>query len=366
MGYAAALHHRHPSGDTSPQHIQPMSSTALRTAFWFLALSAAIGIVAVYALATGPLQIPLTQIPALLRNTSATPDSLYQSLALWQIRFPRVVLGIAVGAALAQSGAAMQGLMRNPLADPGLVGVASGAALSAAAAIVLGAGAALPAHLTAPVAAFFGGLIAAWLVIRLSTSNGRTSVTTMLLSGLAINAIAGAGIGFLAFVADDTALRSVTYWMFGSLGKAGWSELRIALPLLLIPLLLIPRAAAPLNALQLGEAEARHLGVDVERLKRGLLALIVVAVAVSVSLAGIVGFVGLVVPHLVRLWLGPDHRRVLPIAALTGALLLLLADTASRSLFAPAELPIGILTALIGGPFFLFLLMRQLNREVLR
>lgn len=342
-----------------------MPASALRTTRWFLALSAAIGVAALLALTTGPLDIPLAQIPALLKEAVAGSGSTYQSLALWQIRIPRIALGILIGAALAQSGAAMQGLMRNPLADPGLVGVASGAALAAAAAIVFGSGLALPMHLTAPVAAFAGGLIAAWLVIWLSSSNGRTSVTTMLLSGLAINAIAGAGIGFLAYIANDTALRSVTYWMFGSLGKAGWPELRIALPLLLIPLLLIPRTAGPLNALQLGEAEAQHLGVNVEALKRRLLALIVVAVAISVSLAGIVGFVGLVVPHLVRLALGPDHRRVLPVSALAGALLLLLADTASRSLFMPAELPIGILTALIGGPFFLFLLMRQLGREAL-
>ncbi|TJY60827.1 iron ABC transporter permease [Sinimarinibacterium sp. CAU 1509] len=344
-----------------------MPSASIRSTISLLTLCTAIGVVTLLALATGPLEISLAQIPALLHQSGASsPDSAFQVLALWQIRVPRIVLAIVVGAALAQSGAAMQGLMRNPLADPGLIGVASGAALAAAAAIVLGTNLMpLPAYVSAPVAAFGGGLAAAYLVIRLSSAYGRTSVTTMLLAGLAINAIAGAGIGFLAYLADDTALRSVTYWMFGSLGKAGWPELRIALPLLLIPLLLIPLAANPLNALQLGEAEAQHLGVDVERLKRRLLALIVIAVAVSVSLAGIVGFVGLIIPHLVRLWFGPDHRRVLPFSALAGSLLLLLADTASRSLFSPAELPIGILTALIGGPFFLFLLMRQLGRETL-
>jgi iron complex transport system permease protein len=186
-------------------------------------------------------------------------------------------------------------------------------------------------------------------------------VATMLLAGLALNALAGAGIGFFSFIADDLALRSLMFWMFGSLGKAGWDEIALAAPLLLAALLLIPRDARALDALLLGEAEAGHLGVEVECVKRRLLLLCVLAVATSVSLAGIIGFVGLIVPHLVRLWAGPGHRLLLPASALMGAALLVLADLGARTWLAPAELPIGVLTALVGGPFFLALIVRYRN-----
>jgi iron complex transport system permease protein len=276
-----------------------------------------------------------------------------------------LVLSLLIGGALAQAGAAMQGIFRNPLADPGLIGVASGAALVAVATIVLGA----QCHLDdnglmrglLPIAAFAGGTFAAWLVARLAQIDGATRVSTMLLAGLAINAIAGAGIGFLSSIADDASLHVLTFWMFGSLGKAGWSEIVIIGPLLLLSLLLIPRDATALNALLLGEAEAGHLGVDVEKLKRRLTWLIVLAVGGSVALAGIIGFVGLIVPQLIRLWAGPDHRLLLPASALLGALLLTIADIAARLLLAPNELPVGILTALIGGPFFIVLLVRLRN-----
>ncbi|MDD3762580.1 MAG: iron ABC transporter permease [Nevskiales bacterium] len=316
---------------------------------------------AVFALTVGPLPIGLDQLLSALGIRSDSSLRAYETAAIVDLRLPRVTLAILIGAALGSSGAAMQGLLRNPLADPGLIGVASGAALSAAAFMVIGVTAWIPERLALPLAAFAGGSAAAWLVVRLSLVDGRSRVATMLLAGLALNAIAGAGIGFLSYIADDLALRSVTYWMFGSLGKAGWAELAVAAPILALCIVLLPRAAVPLNALLLGEAEAGHLGIDVDALRRRLLTLIVVAVAVSVALAGIIGFVGLIVPHLLRLVTGPDHRLVIPGSALTGALLLLLADTASRALFVPAELPIGIFTALIGGPFFLALLLRYRN-----
>jgi iron complex transport system permease protein len=326
---------------------------------------------ALLGLATGPLDIGASQIAGSLLQplglpigASAEPQ---QSATILQIRLPRIVLALLIGAALAQAGAAMQGIFRNPLADPGLVGISSGAALAAVAVIVaggsLGLFQVLPARFVLPVATFLGGAAATGLVLRVALVDGHTRVATLLLSGLALNAIAGAGIGFFSHVASDAALRSVTFWMFGSLGKAGWAEIAVAAPLLLGPLVLIPRDARALNALLLGEAEAAHLGVDVERLKRRLTLLVVLAAGSAVALAGIVAFVGLIVPHLVRLWAGPDHRTLLPASALLGALLLTLADTASRVVLSPAELPIGIITALVGGPFF-FLLLRRRRNEI--
>jgi iron complex transport system permease protein len=316
---------------------------------------------AALGLVTGPLDIGAGEVFRILLLGREAPEQF--SATVLDIRLPRVLLALLIGAALAQAGAAMQGIFRNPLAEPGLVGISSGAALAAVAVIVLlepaGVFAHLPAHVVLPVAAFAGAAATTMLVVRLALVDGHTRVATLLLAGLALNAIAGAGIGFFSHVATDTALRSVTFWMFGSLGRASWPEIAVAAPLLVLPLVLIPRDAQALNALLLGEAEAGHLGVDVERLKRRLTVLVVLAAGAAVALAGIIAFVGLLVPHLVRLAFGPDHRSVLVLSALSGALLLCLADTASRLLLAPTELPIGILTALIGGPFFLALLLRR-------
>ena len=213
-----------------------------------------------------------------------------------------------------------------------------------------------------PIASFLGGLLAAALAERLANAAGYTRSATLLLAGLAINAIAGAGIGLLTQLAGDAALREAMFWLFGSLSKSGWTELTVASPLLIAVLLLLPRDARALNALLLGEAEAIHLGVDVDALKRRLTLLVVVAVATCVALTGVIGFVGLIVPHLIRLALGPDHRLLIPASAIGGAALLAFADLGSRNLLAPAELPVGILTALIGGPFFLALLIRLRGR----
>ncbi len=325
-------------------------------------LLAALIVAALAALCFGALPIPALKVFGILGLPTGADNGLtitdFERTAVLDLRLPRVLLAIMIGATLALAGAAMQGLLRNPLADPGLIGVSAGAGLSASLVMVLGVEALLPRAVALPLASFVGGALAAWIVLRVSLVDGRTRIATMLLAGLALNAIAGAGISFLSYVANDFALRSVTIWMFGSLGRSGYGELLVGLPLLLIPLLLIPLHARSLNALLLGEAEAQHLGVDVETLKRRLSLLIVLAVATGVALAGIIGFVGLVVPHLIRLWSGPDHRVLLPCSALLGALLMVLADTVARTLFLPAELPIGILTALIGGPFFMLMLLR--------
>ncbi len=273
------------------------------------------------------------------------------------IRAPRVLLGILVGAGLSVSGALMQGLFRNPLADPGLIGVSSGAALAAAGIIVLG-GSNLPL-LALPAGAFCGGALVTLLVMRLARRGGRVSIETMLLAGVAVNAIAGAGTGILVTLSDDAQLRSLTFWTLGSLGGATWPILAGVAPLILLPLLAAPGLAGSLNALLLGEEEAHNLGVSVERLKRGVVLMAALIVGASVAFTGIIGFVGLVVPHLIRLLAGPDHRIVLPGSALLGAALLVSADLASRTVIAPAELPIGVVTTLLGGPFFLGLLARK-------
>ncbi|MGQ0697972.1 MAG: FecCD family ABC transporter permease [Panacagrimonas sp.] len=330
----------------------------------FAGLAAAVILAALFGMTTGTMNIPLSALWQALRSP-ADSANLAISSVIWDLRLPRTILALLVGSALACAGAAMQGLFRNPLADPGLVGVASGAALAAVAAIVIGRGLDLPPRWTPfliPVASFVGGLAAASLAARLASVDGYTRTATLLLAGLAINAIAGAGIGLLIQIAGDTALREATFWLFGSLAKSGWPELSVAAPILLLVLFLLPREARALNTLLLGEAEAAHLGVNVEALKRRVTALIVLAVAVCVALAGVIGFVGLIVPHLLRLVLGPDHRGILPGAALGGAALLGFADIAARTWLSPAELPVGILTALIGGPFFLVLLLRLRTR----
>jgi iron complex transport system permease protein len=277
---------------------------------------------------------------------------------------PRVVLGVLVGAALAMSGAAMQGLFRNPLADPGLLGVSSGAGLAAVGVIVLGDTLRetlpfLSSLWLLPVASFLGGLCMTLLVYSLATVNGRTLVTTMLLAGVAIGALSGALTGLLTFVADDDQLRDITFWSLGSLGGVTWKPLLVVTPFLLVPMLVVPRLARALNVFLLGEAEAGHLGIRTERVKLLLIFLTALAVGAAVSVSGVIGFVGLLVPHLLRLVMGPDHRTLLPACLLLGASLLLFADLVARTIVAPAELPIGIVTSLVGSPFFLYLLLQN-------
>lgn len=318
------------------------------------------------SLALGPVSLPLgdTLLAALrLLGLPIDGDGLQQAeLILGQIRLPRSLLGLCVGIVLALSGVAMQGLFRNPLADPGLVGVAGGAALGAAIAIVGGSmiGGLPPA--IAPyllsLCAFTGGLIVTAVVYRFGRRDGQTNVATMLLAGVALTAMSGAGVGLFTYLADDATLRSLTFWNLGSLNGASYPRLW---PLLLITLgiaIWLPRRASALNALLLGESEARHLGFNVERIKLELVLCTALGVGAAVAAAGLIGFIGLVVPHLMRLLVGPDHRVLLPVSLLAGASLLLLADLVARLVLAPAELPIGIVTALIGAPFFLYLLVR--------
>lgn len=289
-----------------------------------------------------------------------------EAAVLLHIRAPRVTLGALAGAALALGGVLMQAIFRNPLADPGLIGVSSGAAVAAAGVTVLGA--ALPAAIgisalyALPIAAFLGGWMATAVVIRIARDQGQIRVDRMLLAGIAINALAGALIGILMLIADDAQLREVAFWSFGSLGRANWS-ISSAILILLVPIVFWGVCRAPwLNALLLGESEAALIGVPVESLKRGAVIFTCIAVGATIAFTGLIGFVGLVAPHLIRLMIGPDHRTLIPAAALLGATLLPAADLLARTAVAPIEIPIGLTTALLGAPFFLYLLVREQHR----
>jgi iron complex transport system permease protein len=320
---------------------------------------------ALAAATIGAAGIPPARLAAAFGFGDAAPALLARDqLVLWSVRLPRIAMAIMVGAFLAGGGTMMQGLFRNPLADPGLIGVSAGAALAAAAVIVFGdrleIAAAWPLHVgLLPVAAFLGALVTTAVLYRVATVDGRTSIATFLLAGFAIGALAMAGVGLLVFTADDRQLRDITFWTLGSLGGATWSKVAGLAPILALEIAAIPFVVRGLDALVLGEAEAFHLGISVERLKRWTIVLVAAAAGAAVSVAGVIGFVGIIVPHLLRLTIGPGHRLLLPASLLAGAILMLAADTFARVVATPAELPVGIVTAMIGAPFFLFLLVRH-------
>lgn len=320
-------------------------------AFLLLALPVAILIAA----GTGAYPILPWRIPAIL--WSQLGDEGYAVLV--HIRFPRVLLAVLAGGALGVSGACLQALFRNPLADPGLIGVSSGAALGAAGWIVLAGAHTLLGVWGLPLAAFAGGLLAVWLVWRIAHIAGRLHTATLLLTGIALNSLAIAGIGLLVFVSDEEELRGLSFWQLGSLGGIQWPVLFGLAPIMLLGMALLLPAGQALNALALGEREAFHLGLSVRRVQRQILIGAALAVGAAVAAVGGVGFVGLLVPHLIRMASGADNRWVIPASGLAGALLLLGADAIARTAVQPAELPVGILTALLGGPFFLGLLLRH-------
>ncbi len=331
-----------------------------------LTLASVLVTVMVSSITVGPMNISFTD--SLLSIVNPEHDvAPHIKMVINEIRLPRTLLCILVGAILALCGVVMQGLFRNPLAEPGIIGVSSGASLGAAIAIVaLGSiSASLPTLMNLfalPLFAFFGGALTTVLVYKLGTSKFGTSVTIMLLAGVAISALSGAAIGYLNFIADDQTLRDLSLWSMGSLAGANWQSIMLAGVTLVVIAILFQRKAMPLNALLLGEAEAKHLGIEVQKLKRSLILLSAVGVGVTVSIAGMIGFIGLVVPHLGRMLLGPDHRYLIPVSALLGALLLTFADMFARVAVAPAELPVGIVTAIIGAPFFIYLLFQQKGR----
>lgn len=305
-------------------------------------------------------------LPTTFGPTEADASST-AAYVLWHIRLPRVVLALAVGAMLAVSGAALQALFRNPLADPGLVGVTSGAMLFTVAGIVLSnqltvAMSAYVNYFTLTILGFLGSLFTTWIVYRLATFGNKTYVTTMLLAGVAIGALAGAVTGLFTYFSNEEQLRDITFWTLGSLGSASWQAVSVLLPIAIGVLLVLFWQARALNLFLLGEQEAAFIGLPIERTKRIVVICTALGVGASVVFCGMIGFVGLVVPHLLRLTRGTDHHWLLPASALLGGTLLVIADSVARTAIAPAELPIGVLTALIGSPFFLWLLLRSRGR----
>lgn len=332
-----------------------------RVVLLFAILSAALVIVTLCSAALGQMQIPIVEvIGSICRKAGVTcgapPTHPLADAALWEVRFPRVVLGVFVGAALAAAGALMQGVFGNPLADPGIIGVSSGAAVGASLMIITGLAAG--SSFAIPIGAFVTGIITAILIYSMARSRGRTQVVTLILVGVAVNAFCGAALALMTFAATMNQREQIVFWQMGSLAGALWDSVFTVLPLLVLGLVLAFGIAGKLDLLSLGDDAARHLGVNIERLRIYVIAIVAVLTAAAVAFAGIIGFVGLVVPHLVRMLVGPGHRVLVPASALGGAVLLVLADTFARTAVAYAELPLGMLTALIGGPFF-FLLIKN-------
>lgn len=334
---------------------------ARRHAVWLMA--AATVLVMVVAVGMGAVPVPAGHVigiitgrlvPAFAPTSSWTAS---HETIVWVIRLPRVLLAGMVGAALALAGATYQGVFRNPMADPFVIGVSSGGALGAVLAIVLGWGRGLGQY-AIPAFAFGGAVVALTLVYTLARIDGKLPVVTLLLAGVAMSTILSALVSLL-IVLSRQRMEQVIFWLMGGFTSARWSSVGLSLPYMILGALVLLRRSRELNVMLLGEEAATHLGLDVERVKRELLAAAALLTATAVSVAGLIGFVGLVIPHMVRLTLGPDQRWLLPGAALTGASGLVLADLLARTVMVPAELPVGVVTALVGGPFFLFLLVRR-------
>lgn len=367
-----------PAGSTTSDAVKVAARRhPVRTIATFTVLGLLIAVLVVASAGSGQLSVPPGEVVAALGrgwNTLVTgfgapalalpegPPVTHPNgeATLWLIRFPRIAMAVLVGAALAAAGAVMQGVFRNPLAEPGVIGVSSGAAVGAAAAIVFSLTFLGP--LTLPVMAFLGGLVATLVVYASARSQGRTEVVTLVLTGIAINAIAGAAIALFTFLGTTQEREQIVFWQLGSLNGTRWQDVVIVLPMTAVGLVCCLLLASSLDLLALGERQARHLGVDVERLHVRAIVVVALLTGAAVALCGVIAFVGLVIPHLMRMLLGPGHRVLVPASALGGAVLLLAADLVARTAVPYAELPIGMLTALLGGPFFFWLLRRTRRR----
>ncbi|MGH4027899.1 FecCD family ABC transporter permease [Actinomycetota bacterium Odt1-20B] len=329
-----------------------------------LALLAALLLLCLLSAGIGAYDIPLGDVLGSVRHRMGLGGAALGRVGesvLWNVRLPRVTLALLVGGSLGCAGALMQGVFGNPLAEPGVIGISSGAAVGAVASLAFGLG--FFGNWTVTVCAFLAGLATVLLVYALSRNGGRTEVVTLILTGIAVNAFAGALIGLFLFFADNAQVSQITFWQLGSLAQATWPKVLAVLPCALAGLAVAPWYARKLDLLALGERPARHLGVDVERLRIVLILVVALLTAAAVAVAGIVTFVGLLVPHLLRMAAGPGHRFLVPGSALGGAVVLVGADLAARTVAAPAELPLGVLTALFGSPFFFWLLRRTRRRQ---
>lgn len=314
----------------------------------------------------GALRIPLIEVWHFLSDslgfTENQASDLHKNVILG-LRIPRALMAILIGSSLAFAGASLQGLFRNPLADPGLIGISSGASLAATCVIVLGIHIGFLGQFFLAICAFVGAAIVTFIVYQISRSGGKTIVATMLLAGIAMAAIAEAGRGYLFLVSDEAELRNATFWLLGSLGGANWNNILVLIPFTILPLFFMYGMGKKLNAFSLGETDANYLGINVKVLKRTVVVLATLVVGASVSVAGMIGFVGLIVPHIVRLIFGPDHRSLLPISMILGAIFLLGADLIARTVLSPIEIPIGIITAAIGAPLFISILLNEKKKR---
>lgn len=329
---------------------------------------AVLAVLMVVSVSIGPLRLALGDVwQILLARFGVGDESAFNQRdvsVVWQLRVPRILLGVIVGAALAISGAALQSLFNNPLADPGIVGVTSGASAGAVSAIVL-AGAfttGAAAQWVVPLGAFFSGLLVTLMIYVLARPGRTTGTARMLLVGIAIGSACQALVGFFTYIADDTQLQTLVFWQMGSLGRVTWAQLIAVLPIFALGILLVVRLARTLDVLTLGERQAQHLGLNVKRARLIVILTTALLTASAVAFAGSIGFVGLVVPHIIRFIVGPGHRALLPVSALAGAILIVAADAAARTLNPPSEIPIGLFTAAVGAPFFLFLILREKRR----
>lgn len=337
-----------------------------RAPLLFLLLSVLLIIAVLASVGTGQLAIPPQEvIGSLLHRIGIDwlpmPSHEAGDAALWTIRFPRVAMAVLVGIGLSVSGLIMQAIFGNPLAEPGVIGISSGAAVGAGLSIVFGL--TIFGEWTTAIFAFLAGLAATMLVYTMSRADGRTEVVTLVLTGIAVNAVGGAAIAALTFVGDTQSREAIVFWQLGSLKGTNWTQVLIVAPIIAVGLIAAYIAARKLDLLALGERNARHLGVNVELLRIVMILVVSLLVGAAVAFAGIISFVGLVIPHLMRMLLGPAHLPLVTSSALAGALLLTLADLAARTAVPMVELPIGMLTALVGGPFFFWLLRRTRKRS---